>query len=134
MNFDPAGRLWVVSSETYPQVKPGVAPDDKVLILEDMQGKGVADKTTIFARGLLIPTGVAPGDGGAYVAAGDVTGDGRADVVLGGGPGGGPRVRVLNGTDLLAGRQTVGVYEGLLGRPLTAATGTVPAHRLAVGV
>ena len=70
MNFDPAGRLWVVSSETYPQVKPGVAPDDKVLILEDTAGKGVADKTTIFARGLLIPTGVAPGDGGAYVAAG----------------------------------------------------------------
>ena len=70
MNFDPAGRLWVVSSETYPQVKPGVAPDDKVLILEDTAGKGVADKTTVFARGLLIPTGVAPGDGGAYVAAG----------------------------------------------------------------
>ena len=70
MNFDPQGRLWVVSSETYPQVKPGVAPDDKVLILEDTAGKGVADKTTIFARGLLIPTGVAPGDGGAYVAAG----------------------------------------------------------------
>ena len=23
MNFDPAGRLWIVSSEVYPQIKPG---------------------------------------------------------------------------------------------------------------
>ena len=44
---------------------------------------------------------------GAYVAAGDVTGDGSADLVLGGGPGGGPRVRVLNGAELAAGKQTV---------------------------
>ena len=33
-----------------------------------MDGDGKADKTTVFADGLLIPTGVAPGDGGAYVA------------------------------------------------------------------
>ena len=31
----PDGRLWVASSETYPQVKPGQQPDDKILILED---------------------------------------------------------------------------------------------------
>ena len=23
MNFDPAGRLWIASSEVYPQIKPG---------------------------------------------------------------------------------------------------------------
>ncbi|MGL4420360.1 MAG: DUF7133 domain-containing protein, partial [Gemmataceae bacterium] len=23
MNFDPAGRLWVATSEVYPQIKPG---------------------------------------------------------------------------------------------------------------
>ena len=68
INFDPAGRLWVSSSEVYPQIKPGEKANDKILILEDTDGDGKADKTTIFADGLLIPTGVEPGDGGAYVA------------------------------------------------------------------
>src|SRR5438128_668593 len=68
MNFDPRGRLWVASSEVYPQIKPGEVANDKIIILEDTKGVGVADKTTVFADGLLIPTGVAPGDGGAYVA------------------------------------------------------------------
>ncbi|MBA4064663.1 MAG: sorbosone dehydrogenase [Isosphaera sp.] len=68
MNWDPQGRLWVATSETYPQIKPGEKANDKVLILEDTDGDGKADKTTVFADGLLIPTGVEPGDGGAYVA------------------------------------------------------------------
>ena len=68
MNFDPQGRLWVASSEIYPQIKPGEKANDKIIILEDTTGKGVADKTTVFADGLLIPTGIEPGDGGAYVA------------------------------------------------------------------
>ena len=68
MNFDPQGRLWIASSETYPQIKPGEIANDKVLILEDQDGDGRADKTTVFADGLLIPTGIAPGDGGVYVA------------------------------------------------------------------
>jgi putative heme-binding domain-containing protein len=68
MNFDPQGRLWVASSEIYPQIKPGQKANDKIIVLEDADGDGKADKTTVFADGLLIPTGVAPGDGGAYVA------------------------------------------------------------------
>ncbi len=68
MNFDPQGRLWVASSEVYPQIKPGEKANDKIIILEDTKGIGQADKTTVFADGLLIPTGVEPGDGGAYVA------------------------------------------------------------------
>src|SRR3954468_19969323 len=68
INFDPQGRLWVASSEVYPQIKPGEKANDKIIILEDTTGTGKADKTTVFADGLLIPTGVAPGDGGAYVA------------------------------------------------------------------
>src|SRR5580704_15861775 len=68
MNFDPQGRLWVASSEVYPQIKPGEKANDKIIILEDTKGVGKADKTTIFADGLLIPTGIEPGDGGAYVA------------------------------------------------------------------
>src|SRR5580704_6768941 len=62
MNFDPQGRLWVASSEVYPQIKPGEKANDKIIILEDTKGTGRADKTTIFADGLLIPTGVEPGD------------------------------------------------------------------------
>src|SRR6516165_5687411 len=86
MNFDPAGRLWVACSEVYPQIKPGQKANDKIIILEDTQGKGRADKVTVFADGLLIPTGVEPGDGGAYVAdstdllfLSSSTGKGKAD-------------------------------------------------------
>src|SRR5262249_7959008 len=86
MNFDPAGRLWVACSEAYPQIKPGKKANDKVIVLEDRDGDGKADRTTVFADGLLIPTGVEPGDGGAYVAnssellhLADTDGDGKAD-------------------------------------------------------
>ncbi len=94
MNFDARGRLWVASSEVYPQIKPGQVADDKVVILEDTNNDGKADKTTVFADKLLIPTGIEPGDGGAYVAnstellhLADTDGDGKADarkVVLSG--------------------------------------------------
>lgn len=68
MNFDAAGRLWVACSEVYPQIKPGQKANDKVVVLEDTKGTGKADKVTVFADGLLIPTGIEPGDGGCYVA------------------------------------------------------------------
>ncbi len=86
MNFDAQGRLWVASSEIYPQIKPGQAAVDKIIILEDTDGDGKAEKSTVFAEGLLIPTGVLPGDGGVYVGAStellhlkDTDGDGKAD-------------------------------------------------------
>jgi putative heme-binding domain-containing protein len=94
MNFDPRGRLWVVSSSVYPQIEPGQEANDKVLVLEDTKGTGKVDKSTVFAEGLMIPTGVEPGDGGVYVGQGtqllhfkDTDGDGKADqkrVVLSG--------------------------------------------------
>lgn len=94
MNFDAAGRLWVASSEVYPQIKPGQKANDKIIVLEDTKGVGKADKVTVFADGLLIPTGIEPGDGGVYVAdstdilhLSDTDGDGKADrrrVVLSG--------------------------------------------------
>ncbi len=86
MNFDPQGRLWVASSEVYPQIKPGVPATDKIILLEDTDGDGRAEKSTVFADGLLIPTGVEPGNGGVYVGQStellffkDTNGDGRAD-------------------------------------------------------
>jgi len=68
MNFDEDGRLWIASSEVYPQIVPGAAATDRILVVEDTDHDGVADRTHVFAEGLLIPTGVAPGDGGAWVA------------------------------------------------------------------
>lgn len=68
MNWDARGRLWIATSETYPQILPGKKADDKILVIEDTDRDGRADKTTVFVGGLLIPTGVVPGDGGAYVA------------------------------------------------------------------
>jgi len=94
MNFDPRGRLWVASSMSYPQVEVGQTPDDKILILEDTDHDGSADKSTVFASGLMMPTAVLPGDGGAYVAQStdllhfeDTDGDGKSDV----------KTRVLSG-------------------------------------
>ncbi len=57
MNFDPQGRLWVVCSEVYPQIKPGQKANDKIIILEDNNGDGKADKTTVFADGSADPDG-----------------------------------------------------------------------------
>ena len=69
MNFDPAGpALGRQLARSIPQIKPGQKANDKIIVLEDTDGDGKADKTTVFADGLLIPTGVEPGDGGAYVA------------------------------------------------------------------
>jgi len=68
MNFDPRGRLWVASSSLYPQIMPGQKPDDKIVVLEDTTGSGKADKGSVFAYGLFLPTGIEPGDGGCYVA------------------------------------------------------------------
>ncbi|MDF1711758.1 MAG: HEAT repeat domain-containing protein [Akkermansiaceae bacterium] len=94
MNFDSQGRIWLVSSGMYPHIVPGAEENDKVLILEDTNGNGVADKRTVFADDLHIPTAVLPADGGAYVANSteiiflkDTDGDGKADhrrVVLSG--------------------------------------------------
>ncbi|WP_164103257.1 PVC-type heme-binding CxxCH protein [Candidatus Laterigemmans baculatus] len=87
INFDPEGRLWVASSEAYPMIEVGQSAPDKILVLEDSDGDGKADQSTVFAEGLLIPTGVQPGDGGVYVAQStdllhlkDTDGDGKADV------------------------------------------------------
>ena len=57
MNFDSRGRLWVASSEVYPQIEPGQVANDKVLVLDDTDGDGKSDSTTVFAEGLLIPHG-----------------------------------------------------------------------------
>jgi putative heme-binding domain-containing protein len=86
IRFDPQGRLWVIGSTVYPQLEPGQIPNDKILVLEDTNGDGKCDRTTVFAEGLMIPTGIELGDGGVYLGHGtellflkDNNGDLRAD-------------------------------------------------------
>ena len=94
ITFDARGRLWVATMGTFPMYLPGQPVDDKILIFEDTDGDGRADRQTVFADGLHVPTGLELGDGGVYLAQQpnlmflkDTDGDDRADVkqiVLGG--------------------------------------------------
>ncbi len=89
LSFDNKGRLWVAVMPSYPHYRPGDAkPNDKLLILEDTDGDNKADKQTIFADGLHIPTGFEFAPEGVYVAQNtdlklytDTDGDDRADKV-----------------------------------------------------
>jgi glucose/arabinose dehydrogenase len=87
MHWDSRGRLWVACSWAYPQLKPGEVANDKIIILEDTDNDGVADKSTVFADGLYLPTGLELANGGCYVAQSpdvfflkDTDGDDVADV------------------------------------------------------
>ena len=86
MTFDTRGRLWVLTAPGYPHVKPDETPNDKLVILEDTNHDGKADRLKVFADHLYIPTGFALGDGGVYVSQQpnlmflrDTDGDDKAD-------------------------------------------------------
>ncbi len=86
MTFDARGRLWVTTMPSYPMYLPGTKPNDKVLILEDANSDGKADRCKVFADSLHVPTGIELGDGGVYVSQQpnlmflkDSDGDDRAD-------------------------------------------------------
>jgi len=80
MNWDALGRLWICSSSLYPQIAPGQQADDKILILSDPAGSGKATKSEVFAKGLLIPTGVVPDlvSGSGFKVSGSATAPGSA--------------------------------------------------------
>ena len=87
MRWDSRGRLWVSCSTTYPHVYPGNEPNDKIIILEDTDGDGKADISSVFADDLHIPLSFEFGDGGVYVSEEphltflkDTDNDGRADI------------------------------------------------------
>ena len=94
MSWDTRGRLWVAAWPTYPHGQPGRPMDDKLLVLEDSDHDGRAERCTVFADDLHNPTGFEFWNGGVFVANApdllfleDTDGDGRADVrerVLGG--------------------------------------------------
>ena len=69
--FDNRGRLWVSTMPTYPHFKPGDAkPNDKLIILEDTDNDGKADKETVFVDDLHLPLGFEFAPGGVYVSQG----------------------------------------------------------------
>lgn len=66
IRWDERGRLWVLQTSDYPQAKPGTVSDDKIIILEDTNHDGRADKRRAFTGGLSQPMGMelAPRDAG----------------------------------------------------------------------
>ncbi|GIW96767.1 MAG: hypothetical protein KatS3mg111_0100 [Pirellulaceae bacterium] len=87
MAFDERGRIWVTESFEYPRREAGPGRD-RIKILEDTDGDGTIDSVKIFADGLNIPSGIAVGYGGVWVANApdilfmrDTDGDDRADEV-----------------------------------------------------
>jgi len=87
ITFDNKGRLWVATMPTYPHWRPGdPKPNDKIIILEDTDGDGKADKETTFADGLHLPLSFELAPEGVYVSQGtnlvvlkDTDGDDKAD-------------------------------------------------------
>ena len=67
MAIDERGRFWITESLEYPRREPGVGKD-RVKICEDTDGDGKMDKFTLFLDGLNIPSGIAVGHGGVWIA------------------------------------------------------------------
>jgi glucose/arabinose dehydrogenase len=84
MTWDHRGRLWVVEAYEYTPCAPfgGEAKDDqyhpmpvlakriprdRVIILEDTDNNGTADKRTVFVEGLNLASAILCGDDGIYI-------------------------------------------------------------------
>ncbi|HBE67602.1 MAG TPA: glycosyl hydrolase [Planctomycetaceae bacterium] len=71
MTWDERGRLWICETLDYPnELGKG---RDRIRICEDTDGDAVADKFTVFAEGLSIPTAIVIARGGAIVQNGTET-------------------------------------------------------------
>ncbi len=88
MAWDERGRCWVAETSDYPHgVTPGGEGNDRIKICEDTDGDGKADKFTVFADKLNIPTSLTFANGGLIVSQPprflflkDTNGDDKADV------------------------------------------------------
>ena len=88
MAWDERGRLWVCESINYPNdIRAEGNGSDTIRVCEDTDGDGRADKFTVFAEGLNIPTSLTFWQGGVIVHQAphtlylkDTDGDGKADV------------------------------------------------------
>ena len=88
MNWDARGRLWICESIDYPNRRQGEGKGhDSIKICEDTDGDGRADKFTVFADKLSIPTAITFAGGGVIVQQApdtlflqDTDGDDKADI------------------------------------------------------
>ncbi|MDB5347975.1 MAG: Trehalose utilization [Schlesneria sp.] len=88
MNWDERGRLWICETFDYPnELQPPGKGRDRILICEDTNGDWVADKFSMFAEKLSIPTAITFYRGGVIVQDGtetlylkDTDGDDKADL------------------------------------------------------
>ena len=86
--FGPDGKLWVAEMSDYPYGGDGkMKPVGRIRYLEDTDGDGKYDKSTLFLEGVNFPTGLMPWRKGVIVTAApeifyaeDTDGDGKADV------------------------------------------------------
>lgn len=85
--WDERGRLFVIETPDYPNEIRKEGGDDRIKILEDTDGDGKADKTTVFAENLNIPTSIMAVNGGMLISMApdfiflkDTDGDDVADV------------------------------------------------------
>ena len=88
LQFDSSGRLWVGNTPTWPHPLPGKQASDSIVVLEDRNGDGEADKHTVFLDRLNLLHGFGFGEGGVLLAqapnfllARDTNNDGRSDWV-----------------------------------------------------
>jgi putative membrane-bound dehydrogenase-like protein len=88
--FGPDGKLWVAEMADYPTGRKSgkYDPGGRVVSLEDRDGDGLFDASTVFLDNLPFPTGVLPWRKGVLVCAApdilyaeDTNGDGKADVI-----------------------------------------------------
>jgi glucose/arabinose dehydrogenase len=105
IRWDERGRLWAACTPSYPQIVPGAPASDFILVCEDTDGDGRADKLTKFADGLVMPMGMEFVNGGLAICEGtqlvllrDTDGDGRSDTrrVLASGFGTGDSHQLIN--------------------------------------
>lgn len=87
MAWDERGRLFVIETIDYPNEVRTEGGNDKIKILEDTDGDGKADKVTVFAENLNIPTSLMMSNGGVIISMApdfiflkDTDGDDKADV------------------------------------------------------
>ena len=86
MSWDEKGRLYVLITKDYPNERKESGGSDYILICEDTNKDGKADKFTRFAEGLSIPTGMVFANGGLLISQAphmlflkDTDGDDKAD-------------------------------------------------------